>query len=156
MLKGNEYTICGEYVLVKFSNSEKVFICDISDLEIVKTHTWYLSDRGYATTCIKTKKIKFHSLVMPRKDGMVVDHINRNKLDNRKSNLREVTQKENCYNKSLDKRNKSGHKGVFVRNGKYVAYIQHNKKFIHLGTYKNIEDAITARKEAEKIYFKIN
>lgn len=95
-------------------------------------------------------------MVIHRKEGLVVDHINRNKLDNRKCNLRLVTQKENCYNKNLDKRNKSGHKGIYVRNGRYMTYIQHEKKLIYLGTYKNIEDAINARKEAEKMYFKIN
>jgi hypothetical protein len=84
-----------------------------------------------------------------------IDHINRDRADNRISNLREVTNKQNMQNKSKPSNNTSGHPGVcwYKQNSKWVAKIMHNQKSIHLGCFTTIEEAITARKAAEKLYW---
>jgi hypothetical protein len=84
-----------------------------------------------------------------------IDHINRNKADNRISNLRDVSHKQNHQNKSKPSNNTSGHPGVswYKRISKWQARIMHNYKHIHLGLFENIEDAIAARKAAEKLYW---
>ena len=83
-----------------------------------------------------------------------IDHINQNKADNRFSNLRDVSSLENQRNRSLTKNNKSGSVGInwIKQLRKYRAQITVNQKSIHLGLFKGKEDAIKARKHAEKIY----
>lgn len=84
----------------------------------------------------------------------VIDHINGNHYDNTIENLRLVTQSENNKNLSTPKDNTSGHIGVgWVKlSRKWRATIRANGKYMHLGTFNNKEDAIKARKEAEKKY----
>ena len=84
-----------------------------------------------------------------------IDHINRNRSDNRISNLREVTNKQNGQNKSKRSDNTSGHPGVhwYKQSSKWVACIMHNYKRIHLGCFSVLEEAIAARKAAEKLYW---
>ncbi len=84
-----------------------------------------------------------------------IDHINRDRSDNRITNLREVTNKQNQQNRSNRSDNTSGHPGVYwsKRASKWQAEITHNKKKIHLGYFTDIEEAIAARKAAEKLYW---
>jgi hypothetical protein len=88
---------------------------------------------------------------------MVVDHIGgTNTLhDNRKCNLRIVTQKENSMNRATYLNSFSGHTGVLFNRAtnKWHAEIRVNRKSIHLGTFESIEDAILARENAEDLYF---
>lgn len=87
-------------------------------------------------------------------EGMV-DHINRNPSDNRWCNLRLATRSQNGMNRTAPKNNTSGVKGVCwcKRNSKWYAHIMINQKAKSLGYYTEIEDAISARKAAEKLYF---
>ena len=86
--------------------------------------------------------------------NLVIDHINGNHYDNRIVNLRLVTIKENCKNKSLPRNNTSGHQGVFFnkRDDKWYASIYAGNKRIHLGIFSNKDDAIAARKAEEIKY----
>ena len=84
-----------------------------------------------------------------------LDHINRNKTDNRISNLRDVSHKQNMQNASKRSDNTSGHPGVYLvkRKSKWQAQIMHNYKLIHLGYFSDREEAVAARKAAEKLYW---
>ena len=86
--------------------------------------------------------------------NLVIDHINGDNCDNRIVNLRLVTQTENNRNRCIPKDNTSGHLGVYWVNSKkkWLVQIGLNGKSIHIGYFKNKEDAIKARKEAEKKY----
>ena len=78
----------GQYALV-----------DKEDYPVLARLNWYVSDGGYAITDNPVKHLKMHKLIMgPIPPKTVIDHINRNKLDNRKSNLRVTSQRENCRN----------------------------------------------------------
>lgn len=83
-----------------------------------------------------------------------MDHINQNQVDNRISNLREATPQENQRNKRLLPNNTSGHVGVSRSDtGKrWIARIGVDDKIIRLGTFDRKEDAVRARKEAERRY----
>jgi hypothetical protein len=72
-----------------------------------------------------------------------LDHKDGNPINNKFSNLREVTTKQNTENRGKQKNNKTGFKGVSFncRLQKYVAQIQHNSKTIYLGVYKTPEEA---------------
>ena len=88
-----------------------------------------------------------------------LDHINHDKLDNRISNLREVTHRENSRNKSINKNNTSGYSGVSFNKkaGKYEARVQANGRLMFLGYFEKAEDAFRAVKEAREHYgFHVN
>jgi hypothetical protein len=98
----------------------------------------------------KTYKIKvsqFAWYIIYNEIPNVIDHINRNSLDDRISNLRNVTQSLNCFNKFG--------KGYYIQytyKNPYRAYIRLNKRTIHLGGYKTAEEAHKAYLDAKKIY----
>ena len=83
------------------------------------------------------------------------DHINGFTYDNRLRNLRDVNRCDNMKNTRLYDNNKSGYKGVCYnkRQKQWTAYINHNKKHIHLGTFDSKNEAIKIRKAAERKYF---
>lgn len=84
-----------------------------------------------------------------------IDHINQDRLDNRISNLRVVTNKQNGENVKQFKHNKSGRTGVYWVHGrqKWGASIKQHGKSIMLGEYECLIDAVAARVRAEKTYF---
>ena len=88
---------------------------------------------------------------MPEKE---VDHINRNRADNRISNLRLVSSTENKHNTGLRKNNRSGCSGVCFNNyhGRWDARIRVDGRRINLGRYTSLDDAKRARLLAEEIY----
>lgn len=96
--------------------------------------------------------IYMHRVVNNTPDGFDTDHINQNKLDNRKENLRTVTRSQNNFNSPPPKDNKSGTKGVFWHKQakKWWAYININSKRQSLGMYKTSLEACNARNRAEK------
>ena len=99
----------------------------------------------------------FHRYLTDCPKGMVVDHINHNTLDNRRSNLRICTNKENVRNNQLRALNTSGHKGVTwnKRENKWQVYIRVNYKFHTLGyfNFTDFEKACECRERADVKYF---
>jgi hypothetical protein len=80
-----------------------------------------------------------------------LDHINRNKTDNRIENLREATGSQNLFNRAEQSNNKSGKSGVFwyERKKRWIAYIKKCGTRINLGSFERFEDALSARLSAE-------
>lgn len=128
-------------------------IIDLDDVDKVKQYKWHLDNDGYASS--GRNSMKLHKLIMECLDNMTIDHINRNRLDNRKENLRFCTHQQNMMNLSVRIDNSSGVTGVcwHKKSNKWRAQIKLNKKTKHLGYYDNIEDAIQARRQAEIDYF---
>ena len=127
-------------------------IIDIEDVDKVNFTSWYLDKNGYVISkCKKTgnKGLYLHRFIMNCPEDMVVDHINHNTLDNRKTNLRICTQHENTFNKKEN----GNDRGVFLRGNKWVAQISYNYKNIYLGQFDTYEEALKVRKEAEIKYF---
>lgn len=80
-----------------------------------------------------------------------IDHINRNKMDNRICNLRVVSQQENNHNQRTRRDSSTGHAGVSLHwTGKYRAYISVSGRQIHVGLYENFNEAVAARAEAKR------
>lgn len=112
---------------------------------------------GYITIRIKGKNYLAHRLAMFYTEGIMpecVDHINRQKSDNRILNLRSVTQLENCRNLPVSKNNTSGCVGVHWcnRDKRWISSISISSKLIRLGNYLEYSDAVNARKNAEVLY----
>lgn len=121
----------------------KVAIVDDDEFEWLSKWEWHFSG-GYAVRTRsrkhegKTGKAIFmHRIIMRTPPGMVTDHINRDKLDNRRSNLRVCSASENQHNRVANKHNTSGYKGVswHKRIGKWQAKITVRNKLKHLGYY---------------------
>lgn len=83
-----------------------------------------------------------------------IDHINRNPSDNRIKNLREISHSDNQRNRGLMKSNGSGVTGVYWHKGQktWHARIGVDGKHRHLGSFTDFDDAVLARKDAERIY----
>jgi hypothetical protein len=119
----------------------------------------YTNKDGYILIRVNDKLHYAHRLVwfwvMGEWPKNQIDHINRIRNDNRWVNLRSATPSQNKQNTVARKDNKLGIKGVFwcKRSKKYKVKITVNKKYIHLGYYSNLEEAIKIRKKAEKEYF---
>jgi len=99
----------------------------------------------YAVSKDNGKRIAMSRTVMKTPVGLECDHINRNTLDNRKENLRNITHSLNMLN--ANSRSSTGQRGVSKVRGKYRARIIVNKKYIHLGLFEKLEDAVLAYKE---------
>ena len=118
-----------------------------------------LDGAGYLNIRVCSRKHQAHRLAWLYIHGSwpkdQIDHINRNRSDNRIANLREVTNKQNNQNKSKRSDNTSGHSGVcwHKRISKWQVKIRHNYKQISLGYFTTLEEAVSARKAAEKLYW---
>jgi HNH endonuclease/AP2 domain len=121
---------------------------DEQDRSLAEGAHWFNS-MGYVVRDVtgeqgQSIRLHFHREVMNAPVGLVVDHINGNGLDNRRSNLRVVSHAVNGQNRTkLDSRNKTGFRGVVYRSdiGKYVAYGAIKRKYVHLGSFTSITDA---------------
>lgn len=84
-----------------------------------------------------------------------IDHKNRNPADNRIENLRLATGTQNSANSGMNRRNKSGVKGVFWNRfrGKWQAIVGYNGKLILVGSFDRMEDAVVARQKAANEIF---
>lgn len=129
-------------------------LVDDADFKYLNQSKWSVNTGGYAVTRINREKVYMHRVINETPEGFHTDHINRNKLDNRRSNLRTATPSENALNSKLNTNNRSGHKGVYwyERYKKWEVYININKKRIYLNRYANLEDAIATREKAELLY----
>lgn len=124
----------------KISLSQGKFaIVDEDDFENLMQWKWHYTNTGYARRNDKTnnrKAIKMHRYIMDAPEGMDVDHINGNGLDNRKSNLRIVTHQNNQFNMRSN-RGSSKYKGVSFdkQTGLWRAYICISGKLKALGRF---------------------
>lgn len=144
-------------------NKGKYAIIDDKDFDYLNQWKWFLNENGYAVRTeytrmgycnYKNKRVYMHREINNTPDNLQTDHINHNMLDNRRVNLRTVTNQKNAFNAKLSKANTSGIKGVSwsIERKKWCSYIHINNKAIPLGRFINIEDAILARKKAELKY----
>lgn len=96
--KPNAFFVEGKTVYVRLNNCNDVMLCDLEVWSRLKYHSWNKDNLGYARSGDSKKKYRFHSLVMKCGPNEVIDHINRDRLDNRRSNLRAVNHSQNAFN----------------------------------------------------------
>jgi UDPglucose 6-dehydrogenase len=134
-------------------------IVDTEDYEWLNKWSWYYA-HGYAVRTIYDEKgkpyqLRMHRLLINTPDGMDTDHVNRNRLDNRKSNLRPATRSQNVANQFSKKQNNSGLKGVSwkAKNKKWVAQIRVDNVVKHIGLFESKEEAGRAYNREAVRYF---
>jgi len=155
--KKNKYDLSGEYGIGWSINTNEEFYFDLDDYEKIKNICWTVSTNkdGYKYLHGRNngKLITMHRLIM---NYILVDHNNRNPLDNRKSNLRDATKVENNQNHKLRKDSTSGISGVNwdKKSNKWRVRINSStNQRIYLGLYSDFNEAVIARLNAEKKYY---
>lgn len=153
-MKGNLYNIKGAVAECIMSNGVVVLV-SASSLPLLQQYTWCLAGNGYAMTRSRKPSISMHRLLMDAAPGYIVDHIDRNPLNNTLENLRVCTKQENSINTGVRSDNSVGFKGVSFqkKSGKFRAYIGVNGKQRHLGLFDKAEDAAARYMEVAQELF---
>ena len=137
---------------IGYDSHNNSFKFDKEDFFMVSQYNWFKMSNGYFNAIIPNsnrKHISLHRLIMDVTDSEIdIDHINHDKSDNRKQNLRIVTASENACNSRVSIMNTSGRKGVVwnKKKNKWQARAMKNRKSIHLGYFDDFDDAVSARK----------
>lgn len=134
------YATCGD--------TKVLVVVDESDREVALSRSWHITEKGY---------VRGHGQYLARvilgitDPAIEVDHLDQDKLNNRRSNLQACSHAENMKNRPDYRNNTSGRKGVsfYKKTGKWRAFINdHGHKV--LGYFSTFEEAVAAREEAEK------
>lgn len=148
----NIYVTCGDYTKILFEDQEGNIVgfsyIDTEDREKCEQHKWMLSeDKGntrYVSAIINGRHTSLHRFLFEPLDSfLIVDHINRNGLDNRKNNLRAVSLSENSVNSRT--RSATNEKNIYKKGNKYQVQIIRNYKTVFCKSFASIQEAIEAR-----------
>lgn len=137
---------------IKLTNAEYVLVDD-ADYEWLNQYRWSWHMNGVQfRRIIDGKEVRtfMTHLILPRKTGYVIDHRDGDKLNNQKDNLRYATLSGNARNSGIRKDNTSGYKGICKRRNRWQAYIYHNCKQLHLGSFVTKEEAAKAYDNAAR------
>ncbi len=124
-------------------------LVDAADYETLSRYKWSLHDAGkgkaqYAVRGNRGRKLFMHREIMQPAPGMVVDHINRNGLDNRRANLRVCTRLQNLQNRYWNA-GQSQYRGVSPQGDKWMATVGYKGKTIYVGLFDDEIEAARAR-----------
>ena len=156
--KYNDYDLSGDYGIGYTSKGEKFFF-DLEDYDKIKDYCWLYSN-GYVVSSLylgnnTSKCVTLSRFLINAQEGYVVDHINHDKRDNRKINLRIATVSQNGMNMIPPQNKEYQCRGIEYNSKveKWVARITVDNKRINLGYFNILEDAIATRKDAEEKYY---
>jgi len=156
-LGANRYSVEGDIVTLYVDRRDGTTVetlIDYEDLEKVLKYRWHVS-KTKGDMYVKTEyrrggvrvTLYLHRYVLGAEGDIVVDHIKGNTLDNRKSQLRIVTHKENIKNRTkMNRNNTSGTPNVYYRKdiGRWLASVWDGKRNIYLGYHATVEEATKA------------
>lgn len=137
----------------KFSDGS-IAIVDVADIERVSQYSWFITKTKnvvYAAARINGAIVRLHRFIMEARPTQIVDHIDRDGLNNRRDNLRFCTSAENGRNVG-SKLGESGFRGVYkkAKGGRFEARIKVHPENIYIGTYDTPEEAAIARDKAAR------
>ena len=146
---------------LKLRNSPLLAVIDDEDYDKCIKHNWYLVKKKHGkhisiSTTINRKLLGLSIFLLGSKEGYHIDHKDRDGLNNQKSNLRHITQKDNNRNIGIKGNNTSGYIGVswHKKSQRYQVQIYHNKKRVYLGTYNSKEEGAKIYDSAIKYHYK--
>ena len=132
---------------IQLGRSPKKAVVDDDDYELLNQYKWHCNPDGYAVRNVwnsrKCKTISMHRFIINTPDGMLTDHINHDRLDNRRSNLRVCSLSQNHINLRNTINRTSGKRGVSwdKKSRKWRAQIELSGTKYHLGFYDEIDEA---------------
>lgn len=146
IIRDNDITDKSEYVEIVIPRllTKAIVLIDKEDIDLIINKYAGITNRGYCRIRINGKLIFLHNAILKRDTTnakVVCDHINRNKLDNRRSNLRIVSQLTNCHN--INAKGYTFHK----KSNSFRAYLNFNGKHYISKNLASKEEAIRIRKE---------
>ena len=139
---------------MKVTVGDSIVYISREDAHLLNIMKWWVhKSSGYLVCKLNGKFTAFHRMILNFPKNQV-DHINRNRLDNRRKNLRVVEPHINNINKGIQRNNRSGFKGVHYlkKNMCWVAYIGKTPR-IYIGSFKNIEEAAAMYDVFNKILY---
>ena len=137
---------------------DRGILVDPEDVWLLEEYTWHVNNTGYACTNIvfsfggegvriRKTTLLHHCIVgQPVWGWEEIDHINQDRIDNRRSNLRYVTKSQQNINTSREFA-ASGYRNIYERGGMFFVVIRRNGKMHHLGSYENLDEAVAERDE---------
>lgn len=142
---------------LKLSNSDKICLVDDEDFDRVNQHKWRLGETSVAESC--SGGIYIHRFILNtgpinKEKTNIVDHIDRNILNNQKSNLRICDAHQSTFNRGPHKNAASTYKGITKLKDRWVASIRYYNKYIRIGAYKEEKHAAEAYDFYAKHIFK--
>ena len=133
----NDYEDCGDYIKIFDDKHENYFTIDKEDLSIVSQYRWCKDPTNY-WCCWHNKKVtRVHQILF----GTKCDHKDGDPGNNRRSNLRPCTDKQNSWNTKVHKDNRSGYKGIYKKRNRYCARICKDGKSEIIGYADTAEEA---------------
>jgi len=161
----NKIIIEGEASYICLNNREGEIIAraiiDTEDLDKIIEYKWFkrVDDRIVANITKNSDSnrshVRLHNIIMNPELGYMIDHIEGNALDNRKSKMRIVTEKQNSKNNKIQSNNTSGVTGVVKSQSEtWVPQIKFNRKMIRLGNEVSFDKAVLKRLKKEAELFK--
>ncbi len=158
-LMGSRGDLRGDMKEIRLTQG-KVTLVDDEYFEWLDRWKWCYGSSGYAMRTVRRSDnkpftLRMHRLIALPHDNEFTDHINQDKLDNRRSNLRVCSTHNNSCNREKQKNNTSGYKGVYKRDDspKWEARIQIKSKQISLGWYSSKHLAAVAYNNAALHHF---
>lgn len=143
---------CRRFIFTKGRHKATLQV-DWGDWERAVAHSWWMVGRPkerYPTAWVGGRHVRLHKLLLPSTE--TVDHVNGDTCDNRRSNLRAASRRQQCQNrKGFGKR--SQFKGVYPVGKKWQAMIRINGHLQHLGMFATPETAARAYNAAARQYF---
>ncbi len=159
----NLFEIKGDITEIYITNKKGqkfTVLIDTEDFDKIKKHSWSATEKKknsgvFYVRCgagPEGKYLSIHKCILNYPSSLMCDHINRNPLDNRKSNLRLCTNQQNSFNKPPSVKNKTGVTGVHFskQTNKWTVQMRINGKAKHYGLFSNFEEAVKRRKELEE------
>jgi hypothetical protein len=151
-------------IIKDYDNYEVSNFGSVRNLTTKNKLSGFITKKGYPELVLRKNGVQKHFLIhrlvadaflKKKKSTNYVDHIDGNKLNNNVVNLRWCTSQENVRNTCISVRNTSGVKGVFYQKAcqRWCAQIKVNRRSIHIGYYKTIEEAKEARQTRAKELF---
>lgn len=133
------------------------FIISEEDVNKVEKYDWRKDKQtGYWYTYANGKKTYLHRYITNNNSNNPTDHIDKNKDNNTRENLRICTCKENARNKSFKSKNKTGYTNIFRHGKKYIIQARINGKTKTLASYDTLQDALKAKVEIWNKKFNID
>jgi hypothetical protein len=136
------FTDHAEIVINSKKYGEHRVVVDTCDVPLIENYRWYLNGR-YIASRINIKNIPIHHFILPPKENYIIDHINRNTLDNRRCNLRYATGIENSWNR-FSKNKQSVGASYNRKIKKWQAIIVNKGEKILIDSFDSKEDCLMA------------